>query len=319
MTTLMKAIRYHDCGGPEVLKLEQVPRPVPKDDEILVQVFAMGVNPVDWKLRDGVARMMQIPLPLIPGGDISGVVEQVGAAVSSFKIGQPVYAMIGLLGAYTDYVAIKASFAAAKPVSMDDIHAASIPLAALTAWQGLFEHGGLKAGQRVLIHGASGGVGGFAVQLSRNARADIVASSSMANRDYVLALGAARIVDGRNIPFDSLAASFDVVLDLVAGEGSERLLGLLKPGGILTSASPAAGGALAAAAAAKGVRVKGIQVHPDGVQLAQIAAQADAGKLQSRIAAVFPLAEAGKAQELSKAGHTLGKIVLRNLALRNAA
>ena len=312
MTSLMNAIRYHDCGGPEVLTLEQIPRPQPKDDEILVRVHAMGVNPVDWKLRDGVARLMKIPLPLIPGGDISGVVEQVGAAVTTFKVGQPVFAFMGLLGAYCDYVAIKAQVAAPKPVSMDHQHAASIPLAALTAWQGLIEHGGLKSGQKVLIHAAAGGVGGFAVQIARNAGAEVTATTSAANNDYVRSLGATRIIDSRQIPDEAPTANFDVILDLVAGQGSEQLFGLLKSGGILTSASPGAS-ALAQQATAKGVRVKGIQVHADGAQLAQIAAQADAGKFHSRIAAVFPFAQAGAAQELSKSGHTQGKIVLHNI------
>jgi hypothetical protein len=151
------AIRFHDYGGPEVMKLEQIACPEPKDDEILVRVHAMGVNPVDWKVREGLARKrLNIALPAIPGGDISGVVEQIGSAARGVSVGQSVFAMIGLLGAYSEHVAIKAAIAAPKPSNLDHVQAASVPLAALTAWKGLFEVGGLQRGQRVLIHAGAG-------------------------------------------------------------------------------------------------------------------------------------------------------------------
>jgi len=157
---MTNAIRFHDYGGPEVMKLEQIPLPVPQADEILVRVHAMGVNPVDWKVREGLARKrLNIALPAIPGGDISGVIEQVGATATGVSVGQPVFAMVGLLGAYSEHVAIKPGITAPKPANLDHVQAASVPLAALTAWKGLFELGGLERGQRVLIHAAAGGVG----------------------------------------------------------------------------------------------------------------------------------------------------------------
>jgi NADPH:quinone reductase-like Zn-dependent oxidoreductase len=156
---MTNAIRFHDYGGPEVMKLEQIPLPVPQADEILVRVHAMGVNPVDWKVREGLARKrLNIALPAIPGGDISGVIEQIGAAASGVSVGQPVFAMVGLLGAYAEHVAIKPGITAPKPANLDHVQAASVPLAALTAWKGLFELGGLERGHRVLIHAAAGGV-----------------------------------------------------------------------------------------------------------------------------------------------------------------
>ena len=176
---MSRAIRFHDYGGPEVMKLEEVPRPVPKANEILVRVLAWGVNPVDWKIRKGLARSrINVPLPLTPGGDISGVVEELGASARGVSIGQPVFAFIGLVGAYAELVAVKPEVTAPKPRTLDHVQAASVPLTALTAWQALFEHATLKSGQRVLIHAAAGGVGGFAVQFARHAGATVVGTAS---------------------------------------------------------------------------------------------------------------------------------------------
>ena len=205
---MTKAIRFHEYGGPEVMKLEEIPRPVPKDDEILVRVHAMSVNPVDWKIREGyVRKMMDIPLPAIPGGDLSGVIEAAGAQAGGLAVGQSVYAMIGLMGAYAEHVAIKAEIAAPKPASLDHVHSASVPLAALTAYQGFFEQGGLKAGQRVLVHAAAGGVGGFAVQLARNAGAEVMGTASPSNAEYVRTLGAVDVIDYHDADYAAHAGS----------------------------------------------------------------------------------------------------------------
>jgi NADPH:quinone reductase-like Zn-dependent oxidoreductase len=308
----MKAILFHDYGGPEVMKLEEMPRPAIKEDEILVHVLAMGVNPVDWKIREGLVRQrIKIPLPGTPGGDISGVVEQVGTAVRNFSVGQPVFAYIGLLGAYSEYVAIKASSVAAKPSSMDHVHAGSVPLAALTAWQALFDKGDLKAGQQVLLHAAAGGVGSFAVQFARNAGAQVVGTCSPNNADYVVGLGAHSAVDYHAGSFDALAGQFDLVLDTMGGATGLQSLQLLKAGGIHVGVAPPSE-ALVQQLTAAGKRSAGMQVQPNGGQLSQIAALIDAGKVHTTLAAVFPLAEAGRAHDLSKTGHTRGKIVLRS-------
>ena len=310
---MTNAIRFHDYGGPEVMKLEQTPCPVPKADEILVRVHAMGVNPVDWKVREGLARKrLNIALPAIPGGDISGVIEQVGAEASGVSVGQPVFAMVGLLGAYSEHVAIKPGITAPKPANLDHVQAASVPLAALTAWKGLFELGGLERGQRVLIHAAAGGVGSFAVQLARNAGARVVGTASADNVAYLRDLGADEVIDYRKGSFDPHAHSFDVVLDLIGGETGTRSLQLLKKGGIHVGVLPPPEPVLQQAEAA-GLRVAAVQVVPDGGRLREIGKLIEAGKVRTTVAAVFPLDQVAQAHEESKKGHTRGKIVLKSI------
>jgi NADPH:quinone reductase-like Zn-dependent oxidoreductase len=308
----MRAIRFHEYGGPEVMKLEELPRPVPKADEILVRVLGWGVNPVDWKIREGLARSrINLPLPLIPGGDLSGVVEELGSSASGASVGQPVFAFIGLLGAYAEIVAVKPGITAPKPRTLDHVQAASVPLAALTAWQALFEHAQLKSGQRVLVHAAAGGVGGFAVQFARHAGATVVGTASAANADYVRSLGAAEVIDYQKDSFTPYRGSFDVVFDLIGGETSLRSLELLRKGGIHIGGAPAP--ALAQQADSAGIRVKPMLVHPDGEQLREISGLIDAGRIRTTIAAVYPFDQAGAAHLQSKTGHTRGKIVLKAL------
>jgi NADPH:quinone reductase-like Zn-dependent oxidoreductase len=305
----MNALRIHEYGGPEVLRLEQIPRPAPAADEILIHVKAMGVNPVDWKLRSGAARKhLELPFPAILGGDIAGVVEQAGSAVKEFKKGDAVYVMCGLTGAYAEYVALKAAIAAPKPANLNFIEAASVPLVGLTAWQGLFEHAKLGAGQSVLVHAAAGGVGPFAVQFASAKGAHVTGTASAANADFVRSLGA-DFFDYRAAPFEKHLKGFDMVVDLIGGENAERSVSVLKPGGALVSIAPG-GPAAAQKAAAANVKVFPVRVHPDGAQLREIAALIEAGRVKSTIAATFPLAQAGQAHELSKEGHTRGKIVL---------
>ena len=312
MSKTMKAIRFHDYGGPEVMKYEDVPRPSPKANEVLIRVHAMGVNPVDWKIREGhVKARMNIPLPATPGGDVSGVVEATGAGVSGVGVGQPVYAMLGLLGAYADYVVAIPAFVAPKPTTMNHTEAASVPLAALTAWQALFEHGGLQRGQNILVHAAAGGVGSFAVQFAHHAGATVVGTGSTGNADYVRGLGADQYIDYQTDSFDRYAGKFDVVFDLIGGETSMRSLALLKNSGIHIGGVPPSA-ALIEKSVAAGLRTVGIQVKPNGGQLKEIGALIDSGELKTTIAATFPLAEAGRAHTLSKTGHTRGKIVLQN-------
>jgi NADPH:quinone reductase-like Zn-dependent oxidoreductase len=309
-----KAIRFHDYGGPEVMRFEDVEQPAPKEGEILVRIHAVSVNSVDWKIRSGLVRKrFDLPLPIIPGGDLSGEVAAAGAAVTDFAVGQSVFAMIGLWGAYAEHAVFNASMAARKPASIDHVHAASVPLAGLTAWQALHEQGALRSGQRVFVHAAAGGVGGFAVQLARVAGAEVIASASAQNTDYVRSLGADEVIDFRVDSVEPYMGSVDLVFDLVGGDASIRSLALLKPGGaLLAVAAPSQ--ALKEEGEKLGRRVLGMQVRSDGAQLARIAALIDAGKVTTTVAAVFPLAEASAAQELSKLGHTRGKIILRAVA-----
>lgn len=307
----MKAVRLHAYGGPDVLRLEEVRCPCPAMDEVLVRVQAAGVNPVDWKVREGYLKdMLRHRLPLIPGWDVCGVVEEAGSQVTRFKVGDAVFSRPDIKrdGAYAEYIVIRESEAAFKPKSLDPVHAAAIPLAALTAWQSLIEAAGLAAGQRVLIHAAAGGVGGFAVQLAKWRGAQVIGTASAANHDYLRALGADEVVDYRALPFEKAVGEVDVVFDTMGGETQERSWQVLKKGGILVSilAPPSP-----EKAASLGVRQAFVFVQPNAEQLARLAQLADEGTLKTCVARVLPLEEARQAQDLSQAGHTRGKIVLK--------
>jgi NADPH:quinone reductase-like Zn-dependent oxidoreductase len=309
----MKAVRVHEYGSPEVLRYEDAPRPVPGAGEVLVRVHAAAINPVDWKIRAGhVKNWLQYTLPMISGWDFSGVVESVGPDAGSWKPGDEVFGRpdISRDGAYAEYIAVRASEIAFKPKSIDDVHAAAIPLAALTAWQALFDTAGLSAGQRVLIHAAAGGVGNFAVQLAKWKGAWVAGTASGRNQEFLRELGVDQPVNYETTRFEEVVRGVDVVLDTLAGETRSRSWRTLKPGGILVSIL---GQPQVEEAAARGVRGAGIMVQPNASELAEIAGLVDSGKLKVFVDAVFPLAEASKAHELSETGHVRGKVVLKVL------
>jgi NADPH:quinone reductase-like Zn-dependent oxidoreductase len=307
----MKAVRIHTYGGPEVLVYEEVLRPQPAAGEVLVRVEAASVNPVDWKIREGYLReMLPHRLPLIMGWDVSGVVEATGAGVTRFRAGDEVFSRPDLLrdGTYAEYVVIRETEAALKPKSLDHLHAAAIPLAGITAWKSLIEAAGVTPGQRVLIHGASGGVGSYAVQLAKWRGAQVIATASAHNHDYLLRLGADEVIDYRTVRFEEVVREADVVFDTIGGDTQERSWRVLKTGGILVSIiTPPP----AEKAAAHGVRQAFVFIQPDAAVLAELAKLADAGKLRPSLEAVLPLAEARRAQELSQGGHVRGKIALK--------
>jgi NADPH:quinone reductase-like Zn-dependent oxidoreductase len=306
----MKAVRMHEYGGPEVLVYEDAPRPVAGKGEVLVRVQAAGVNPVDWKIRQGYARdRMRHKLPLILGWDVSGVIEEVGAGVKRLKKGHEVYGKPDTMrdGAYAEYVVVQESLLALKPKSVDPIHAAGIPLAGMTAWQALFDAGGLAAGQRALIHAAAGGVGHLAVQLAKWKGAYVIATASAANHDFVRGLGADEVIDYRAVPFEQVVHDIDVVLDTLGGDTQARSWQVLKRGGILVGiVSPPPPDE----AAARGVRGAHVVMQPQLAQLQELAKLADTGRLTCVVETVLPLSEARRAHELSQAGHVRGKIVL---------
>ncbi|MBV8842134.1 MAG: NADP-dependent oxidoreductase [Bryobacterales bacterium] len=307
----MKAIRIHEYGGPEILRYEDAPRPQSAPGDVLVRVHAAAVNPVDWKIRAGYVRdWLKYKLPMIPGWDFSGVVEEAGPDAGAWKKGDEVYARPDLArdGAYAEYIAVRASEIAAKPKSIDHVQAAAIPLAALTAWQALFDAAGLSAAQKVLIHAAAGGVGHFAVQLAKWKRAFVAGTASARNHDFLKSLGADQLIDYTSVRFEDVAREFDVVLDTMAGETRDRSWSVLKKGGILVTIL---GQPSEEDAKAHGVRAAGVFVQPSQTELDQIAALVDSGTLKPYIQAVFPLAEAAKAHELSQTNHVLGKIVLK--------
>ena len=305
----MKAIRIHRFGGPEVLELEDVPVPQPDENELLVRIHAASVNPVDYKIRRGmVPWVTREMLPITHGRDLSGTIES-GGGMGALRQGDALYALLGGIdrGSYAQYVVVKPSEAAAKPARLSHMEAAAVPLAALTAWQGLFDHGQLQAGQTVLIHGGSGGVGHFAIQFAKVKGATVYTTVSGQNLDFVRELGADRTIDYRSQRLEEVARDVDVVLDLVDGETQERSWSVLKPGGILVSALGEPSQEKARQHRAHGV---GFRAQPNGAQLAEIGQLIDQGKVRPVVSATYPLAEARQAQERLERGHVRGKIVL---------
>jgi NADPH:quinone reductase-like Zn-dependent oxidoreductase len=307
----MKAVCIYSYGGPGVLVYNDAPVPRPQKGEVLVRVHAAGINPVDWKIREGhLKEMLHHTLPLVLGWDMSGVVEVVGSGVIRMKVGDEVFSHpdISRDGAYAEFIVIKESEVALKPKSIDYIHAAALPLAGLTAWQTLFDAGGLKAGQRVLIHAAAGGVGHLAVQLAKEKGAQVIGTASARNHDFLRKLGAEQIIDYKTVRFEEAVQPVDVVIDTMGGEIQERSWKVLKRGGVLVSiVSPPS----AEIATAHGVRQAFVLTQPNAGQLAEIAKLVDADKLKAIVETIMPLSDATRAQEVSERGHTRGKIVLR--------
>lgn len=306
----MKAVRIHEYGGPEVLRIEDVEKPKPAPDEVLIKAYATSVNPVDSKIRNGKNHQRyNNPMPMILGFDISGVIEEIGVDVKGFKQGNEVYARPELNrgGGYAEYIVMKGDKISAKPKSLIHNEAAAVPLAALTAWQGLFDHGKLQAKQRILIHAASGGVGTFAVQLAKWKGAYVIGTTSENNMQFVKDLGADEVIDYKKQKFEEVVKDVDVVFDLVGGDTQKRSVQVLKEGGILVSTLGIVDKDWLAQKNIKGETYL-LQSIPE--QLNQLTTLIDEGKLKPIIAKVMPLDEAAEAQRESEAGHVRGKIVL---------
>src|SRR6266480_7550879 len=308
----MKAIRIHGRGGPERLVYEDVPQPHPGQGEVLVRVYATGViaSELSWdetyETKAGSKRVLPIP-----GRDLSGVVEEVGPGTPPLTKGSQVYAMTdyGRDGAEAEFTIALPSELAPKPRTLDYVQAAAVPLTALTAWQALFDHASLVAGQAVLIHGAAGGVGVFAVQLAHWAGAHVIATASARNRDFLHELGASVVIDYSAERFEEVVHDVDLVFDLVGGDTLVRSWQVVKPGGVLVSVvSPRPS---FAEAKAHGVRPVWFIVEPNREQLIQIGALIDAGRIRPIIDTVLPLSQARQAYEQGARGHTRGKTVLR--------
>jgi NADPH:quinone reductase-like Zn-dependent oxidoreductase len=312
--TMMKAVRLHRQGGPEQLVYEDAPKPELGAGDALIRVHATGITPAELTYTetytncDGSAR-----LPAIPGHEVAGVVESVADSVSDVSVGDEVYALTSFCrdGAAAEYVAVHAADLAPKPTTVDHAQAAAVPLSALTAWQAFFDHAQLAPGQRVLIHGAAGGVGSFAVQIARWHGAYVVGTASAENRDFLLRLGANEVIDYRHAPFEQAVREVDVVLDTIGGETRERSWQVLKPTGILVSLPGPIPESEEAAHGKRGGR-RGVFfiVQPNREQLGKIAALIDSGAIRPVIAETIPLAKARQAFERGVAGHTRGKLVL---------
>src|SRR5436305_10432221 len=306
---MMKAVVAHEYGTPEVLKFEKVPRPEPKEDEALVRVVAGGVNPADPLTLSGkFAREWGTNLPLIPGYEIAGIVEKTGMKFTSLKPGDAVYGYPTFGGGWAEYVVVKEWEVAPKPKSLSFAEAAAVPMGALTAWQSLVDVAGLHEGQTILIHGGSGGVGRFAIQIAKARGAHVIATASTANQDLLKQLGADVAVDYTKTKSEDVAKDVDAVLDPVGKETLARSYGVLKKGGIVMClvALPDR-----AELQKRGIHGAAISAHPDAADLTQIARLIDAGKIKPIVTQVLPLSEAIAAQQQAATHHTRGKVVLR--------
>jgi NADPH:quinone reductase-like Zn-dependent oxidoreductase len=305
----MRAVVAHEYGAPDVLKIEQVQRPQPNEDEALVRVIASSVNPADPLTLSGkYAKEFGTHLPLIPGYDIAGVVDKTGANVTRLKVGDAVYGYPTFGAGWADYVIVKEWEVALKPKSFNFVEAAAVPMGALTAWQALVDVAKLQPGQTILIHGGSGGVGSFAVQIAKARGARVIATASTANQDLLKQLGADLAVDYTKTKFEDVAKDVDAVLDPVGKDTLARSYGVVKKGGIVMSlvARPDP-----AEIRKHEIHGAGISVHPDADDLAEIAHLIDAGKIKSTLTEVVPLSDAVKAQQQAATHHTRGKVVLR--------
>lgn len=302
-----RALRIHAYGGPEVVTMDRIAMPAAASGEVVVHVHAAGINSLDWKIRDGLLQdAFPLPLPATLGVELAGKVIEVGADVNGFAIGDRVMGYMGGLGAYADLVAIAADKLVRTPASLIDERAAAIPVAALTAWQALFEAGELERGQTVLIHGAAGGVGSFAVQFARRAGARVIGTAQGVNAGYLRGLGADEVIDYRTASFRELTKDIDLVLDLVGGATLAHSWQVIAGAGrIVSTAAPDI-----SAQTPPGKRGVWFQMRPDAAQLAEIVRMVDQGELKVEVSEVAGLTEATAAIERNKTGHGPGKAVI---------
>ncbi|HST31647.1 MAG TPA: NADP-dependent oxidoreductase, partial [Chthoniobacterales bacterium] len=305
----MKAIVAHEYGGPEKLKLEEVPVPQPKDTEVLVRVIASGVNPADPLILSGkFADRFGTHLPLILGYDMAGVVVKAGKQVKALKVGDPVFAYLLFGGGWAEYCVTNESEATRKPNSLSFTDSAAVPLAALTAFQALADFGNLQEGQTALIHGGSGGVGSFAIQIAKARGAKVIATASTANQDLLKQLGADVAVDYTKQKFEDVAHNVNVVLDTVGGDTLARSYGVVKKdGNLVTIVSKCDDQQVKKRA----IACKSLSSHPDPADLGAIRNLIEAGKVKPIVSQVLPLSEAAKATAQAETHHTRGKIVLK--------
>jgi NADPH:quinone reductase-like Zn-dependent oxidoreductase len=301
----IQAIRVHEYGEPNVLTLENIQPPKPDADQVLIRLKAAGVNPIDWKLRSGAYKQfMPLQFPWTPGLEGAGVIEEVGDHVKAFKKGDEVYGIVS--SGYAEYTLAKANEIQPKPADLTFEEAASIPMGVLTAW-GAVEPANIQAGQRVLVHGAAGGVGAYAVQLARWKGAHVIGTASKDNREFVRSLGAEEVIDYQAAPFETVVHDLDVVIDTVGGDLPERSFKVLRPGGVFVTVA-----AQLAEDAGKAQNIKVLRAgRASAENLKQISELIEAKQLKPVTGALFPLADARKAQELSQTGHGRGRIILK--------
>ncbi|CAB3391334.1 NADP-dependent oxidoreductase [Kyrpidia spormannii] len=307
----MKAVLIENYGGPEQLKIADVPKPGLRETDVLIEVHAASVNPVDWKIRRGYLQSrLNHRLPLILGWDAAGTVVETGPKVTRFRVGDEVFTRpdIERDGTYAEYVAVDQSLVAKKPANLSFEEAASVPLAALTAREALIDHAGVKPGDTVLIHAGAGGVGSFAIQIAKLLGAQVITTVSTRNVDFAKQLGADRVIDYTQEDFTATLRDLDVVFDTLGGEVQLLSMNVLKKGGMLVSIVMPPDLALAEQ---KGIRRAYFFLQPDGKKLEEIGKWIEQGHIKPAIGAVLPLEEVAKAHELSESGHSRGKIILK--------
>ena len=305
----VKMIRIHRFGGVDTLQYEDVELSMPDATEILIASRAASINPVDFKIRSGkYPAVKEDKLPYALGRDASGIVEKCGAGATKFKVGDEVFGIVGIHGGgYAQKVLLDQDAVATKPKSIDHIHAAAVPLAGQTAWQGLFRYGDVKTGQKILIHGGSGGVGHFAIQFAKARGAHVATTVSTANVEFARSLGADVVIDYKKQRFEQEIKDLDMVFDLIDGETRERSWGIIKKGGILvtTLTEPSR-----QEAEKHGIRATRYTVQADGNELKEIVDLIEAGKVKPAVTETYPLSHAADALRAVETGHSKGKIVL---------
>lgn len=314
-TPSMRVSQIHGYGGPEQLRLEERVRPEPAAGEVLVQVHATGVNPLDWKIRQGLMQgVTPVAFPYIPGIEMAGVIAAVGPEVTAVQMGQAVFGQVAG-GAYAEFLVVAAEALAPKPASLHFVEAAAFPVGLTTAWRALFDHGGLQSGQRAVIQGAAGGVGQIAVQLARWKGAEVIGTASTANLELVRSLGANHVIDYTTTSLDQAVQDADLVLDGVGGESTLAALAALKRGGTLISI---AGPPPQEAALARGVRAL-MSRGPASVPFQTLSQLVEESHLTVTVGKTFALGEAQQAHEEGQRGRGRGRIVLRVIEAESAS
>ena len=306
MNTTQRAVLIRAYGDASVAEVAQVPKPEVQAGEVLVRVRAAGVNGIDWKIREGYVRdAFPLPLPAVLGIELAGVVEAVGPGTSRFRVGDRVMGPLSRPGAYADFVTVDEANLALTPEGLDDVHAAAIPIAAVSAWQSLHHAGPVRPGQRILIHGAAGGLGGYAVQYAKQAGAEVFATAASAHIDYVRSLGADHVIDYRHQRFEDVANEIDLVLDYVGGEVLDRSWQVLAASGVIVGTSSP--DILARTPA--GHRGLWFINKPDADLLQKLASDVAKGALVSKVSDVVAFAEIPAAIERNRTGSRIGKVV----------
>jgi NADPH:quinone reductase-like Zn-dependent oxidoreductase len=305
MTKMMKAVSIDNYGDNSVVRLVELPCSTPGPGKIRVAVRAAGVNPVDWKIRNGAGQRMGMTLPIRMGSEISGVVDAVGEGVDILGEGDEVFGIVSS-GGFAEYVVVEADDLVRKPERLDFIHSAAIPLGGLTAWQSMIDAGGLKAGDRLLITGGSGGVGSLAIQIAKAKGAHVTAMASSRNEAFVRSLGVDAFVDYTAQPFEQVVSDMDVVFDTIGGETFKRAFRTVRPGGVLVTAVAFPG----EDTPWSDVRVERIYTKANADQLSSLRSLVDEGRLTPHVGTVYSFEDVTEALELSESGRAQGKIIL---------